>query len=121
MCRESDFSLLTNAGPEIGVASTKAFVTQLACLNLLLLTMMKLMKQPKKAIQNISSSLLQLPKKINKTFDMLKVYKDVAKLLFNKNSALFLGRGMYFPIAREGALKLKEISYIHAEAYPAGE
>ena len=100
MCRESDFSLLTNAGPEIGVASTKAFVTQLACLNLLLLTMMKLKKQPKKAIQNISSSLLQLPKKINKTFDMLKVYKDVAKLLFNKNSALFLGRGMYFPIAR---------------------
>ena len=121
MCRESDFSLLTNAGPEIGVASTKAFVTQLACLNLLLLTMMKLKKQPKKAIQNISSSLLQLPKKINKTFDVLKVYKDVAKLLFNKNSALFLGRGMYFPIAREGALKLKEISYIHAEAYPAGE
>ena len=52
---------------------------------------------------------------------MLAVYKDVAKLLFNKNSALFLGRGMYFPIAREGALKLKEISYIHAEAYPAGE
>ena len=121
IARDSDFVLPIHCGPEIGVASTKAFVTQLACLNLLLLTMMKLKKQPKKAIQNISSSLLQLPKKINKTFDMLKVYKDVAKLLFNKNSALFLGRGMYFPIAREGALKLKEISYIHAEAYPAGE
>ena len=64
---------------------------------------------------------MDLPKNIQQTLEDLEPYKKVAKLIFNKNSALFLGRGMYFPIAREGALKLKEISYIHAEAYPAGE
>lgn len=121
LCRESDYTLLTNAGPEIGVASTKAFVTQLSSLCLLLLTLMKVHNRPAKSIANISSALLELPKNIEKTLKDLDTYKAVAKLIFNKNSALFLGRGMYFPIAREGALKLKEISYIHAEAYPAGE
>jgi glucosamine--fructose-6-phosphate aminotransferase (isomerizing) len=121
LCRESDYTLLTNAGPEIGVASTKAFVTQLSSLCLLLLTLMRVHKRPEKSIASISSALLELPKNIEKTLIDLDTYKVVAKLIFNKNSALFLGRGMYFPIAREGALKLKEISYIHAEAYPAGE
>ena len=82
---------------------------------------MKVHNRPAKSIANISSALLELPKNIEKTLKDLDTYKAVAKLIFNKNSALFLGRGMYFPIAREGALKLKEISYIHAEAYPAGE
>ncbi len=121
MCRESDFTMLTNAGPEIGVASTKAFVTQLSCLNLLLLTLMQVKEKPKSSIKQISKALMELPKNIEKTLKDLEPYKKVAKLIFNKSSALFLGRGMYFPIAREGALKLKEISYIHAEAYPAGE
>ena len=121
MCRESDFTMLTNAGPEIGVASTKAFVTQLSCLNLLLLTLMQVKEKPKSSIKKISTALMQLPNNIEKTLKDLEPYKKVAKLIFNKSSALFLGRGMYFPIAREGALKLKEISYIHAEAYPAGE
>ena len=113
MCRESDFTMLTNAGPEIGVASTKAFVTQLSCLSLLLLTLMKINNKPENSIKKISKALMDLPKNLQKTLEDLEPYKKVAKLIFNKNSALFLGRGMYFPIAREGALKLKELSLIH--------
>ena len=121
ICRESDFALLTNAGPEIGVASTKAFVTQLSALNLLLLTLMRVRGSLPRARKRITKALQELPKHIEKTLKQTEVYKKVAKQLFKKNSTLFLGRGLYFPIAREGALKLKEISYIHAEAYPGGE
>ena len=121
ICRESDFALLTNAGPEIGVASTKAFVTQLSALNLLLLTLMRVHGSLPRARKRITKALQELPKHIEKTLKQTEVYKKVAKQLFKKNSTLFLGRGLYFPIAREGALKLKEISYIHAEAYPGGE
>ena len=121
ICRESDFSLLTNAGPEIGVASTKAFVTQLAALNLLLLTLMRVHKTSPQGRKKITQALRELPDQLEKTLKQTEVYKKVAKQLFKKNSTLFLGRGLYFPIAREGALKLKEISYIHAEAYPGGE
>ena len=121
LCRESEYTLLTNAGPEIGVASTKAFVTQLACLNLLLLTLMQAKEAKAGTIKNIASSLIDLPNQLEKTLKMTDTYKAAAKLLFKRHSTLFLGRGLYFPIAREGALKLKEISYIHAEAYPGGE
>ena len=121
ICRESDFTLLTNAGPEIGVASTKAFVTQLIALNLLLLTLMKVHNRLPSARKRITKALLELPAHLEKTLKQVDTYKKVAKQLFKKNSTLFLGRGLYFPIAREGALKLKEISYIHAEAYPGGE
>ena len=121
ICRESDYTLLTNAGPEIGVASTKAFVTQLACLNLLLLTLMRVHNKMPGGRAMIAKALLELPNQIKKTLKQTEDYKKVAKQLFKKNSTLFLGRGLYYPIAREGALKLKEISYIHAEAYPGGE
>ena len=121
LCRESEYTLLTNAGPEIGVASTKAFVTQLACLNLLLLTLMGVKEAKPRGRKNIAAALLELPKQLEKTLKMTDTYKEAAKLLFKRHSTLFLGRGLYFPIAREGALKLKEISYIHAEAYPGGE
>ena len=121
MCRESDFSLMTNAGPEIGVASTKAFVTQLAALNLLLLTLMRVHKVSPQGRKKITKALKELPDQIEKTLKQTDIYQKVAKQLFKKHSTLFLGRGLYFPIAREGALKLKEISYIHAEAYPGGE
>ena len=121
ICRESDFTLLTNAGPEIGVASTKAFVTQLSALNLLLLTLMRTHDCLPSARKRITKALHELPKHLEKTLKQTESYKKVAKQLFKKNSTLFLGRGLYFPIAREGALKLKEISYIHAEAYPGGE
>ena len=121
ICRESDFTLLTNAGPEIGVASTKAFVTQLSALNLLLLTLMKVHNRLPGSRKRITKALFELPGHLEKTLKQTDVYKKVAKQLFKKNSTLFLGRGLYFPIAREGALKLKEVSYIHAEAYPGGE
>ena len=121
ICRESDFTLLTNAGPEIGVASTKAFVTQLSALNLLLLTLMRVHGCLPSARKKITKALQELPRHLEKTLKETDVYKRVAKQLFKKNSTLFLGRGLYLPIAREGALKLKEISYIHAEAYPGGE
>ena len=121
ICRESDYTLLTNAGPEIGVASTKAFVTQLACLNLLLLTLMRVHNKMPGGRAKIAKALSELPNQIKKTLKQTEDYKKVAKQLFKKNSTLFLGRGLYYPIAREGALKLKEISYIHAEAYPGGE
>ena len=121
ICRESDFSLMTNAGPEIGVASTKAFVTQLAVLNLLLLTLMRVHGVSPQGRKKITNALKELPNHLEKTLKQTEVYKKVAKQLFKKHSTLFLGRGLYFPIAREGALKLKEISYIHAEAYPGGE
>jgi len=121
ICRESDFTLLTNAGPEIGVASTKAFVTQLSALNLLLLTLMKVHNRLPGFRKRITKALSELPEHLEKTLKQADIYKKVAKQLFKKNSTLFLGRGLYFPIAREGALKLKEISYIHAEAYPGGE
>ena len=71
--------------------------------------------------KNIAAALLELPNQLEKTLKMTDTYKEAAKLLFKRHSTLFLGRGLYFPIAREGALKLKEISYIHAEAYPGGE
>ena len=121
ICRESDYTLLTNAGPEIGVASTKAFVTQLACLNLLLLTLMRAHNKMPGGRAKVVKALSELPNQIKKTLKQTEDYKKVAKQLFKKNSTLFLGRGLYYPIAREGALKLKEISYIHAEAYPGGE
>ena len=121
ICRESDYTLLTNAGPEIGVASTKAFVTQLAALNLLLLTLMRVHNAMPQGRKKITKALKDLPGHLEKTLKQTEVYKKVAKQLFKKHSTLFLGRGLYFPIAREGALKLKEISYIHAEAYPGGE
>ena len=121
ICRESDYTLLTKAGPEIGVASTKAFVTQLAALNLLLLTLMRVHNAMPQGRKKITKALKDLPGHLEKTLKQTEVYKKVAKQLFKKHSTLFLGRGLYFPIAREGALKLKEISYIHAEAYPGGE
>ena len=122
LARESDFSLFTNAGPEIGVASTKAFTTQLAGLMLLVLSLAKSRELNPKLRGRIVQALRLLPETIA---EALKTTKDemvkIAPNIANKDNALFLGRGIFYPIAKEGALKLKEISYIHAEAYPAGE
>jgi glucosamine--fructose-6-phosphate aminotransferase (isomerizing) len=122
LARESDFSLFTNAGPEIGVASTKAFTTQLAGLMLLVLSLAKSRGLNPKLRGRIVQALRLLPETIA---EALKTTKDemvkIAPNIANKDNALFLGRGIFYPIAKEGALKLKEISYIHAEAYPAGE
>ena len=119
MVRESDFALLTQAGPEIGVASTKAFTTQLLALLQLTLALAKT-RQPLET-GPIMQALQSLPGLLNQVVQYEDKIEQLAERFADKHHALFLGRGALFPIAMEGALKLKEISYIHAEAYPAGE
>ena len=121
LARESDFMLLTNAGPEIGVASTKAFTTQLAGLMLLALSLAKARNLNPKLRTRVVSALRALPEIISESLNSKSKIIRIAKELATKDNALFLGRGIFYPIAKEGSLKLKEISYIHAEAYPAGE
>jgi glucosamine--fructose-6-phosphate aminotransferase (isomerizing) len=121
LARESDFVLFTNAGPEIGVASTKAFTTQLAGLMLLVLSLAKSRNLNPKLRTRVITALRTLPEVIDETLALKEKILDLAPAIASKDNALFLGRGIFYPIAKEGALKLKEISYIHAEAYPAGE
>jgi glucosamine--fructose-6-phosphate aminotransferase (isomerizing) len=121
LARESDFSLFTNAGPEIGVASTKAFTTQLAGLMLLALSLAKSRDLNPILRGRIVKALRLLPETIAEALLSKEQMIEIAPDIANKDNALFLGRGIFYPIAKEGALKLKEISYIHAEAYPAGE
>ncbi len=122
LTRESDLVFLTKAGQEIGVASTKAFTTQLVALALLMTAIGKVQDR---LVPNgealIAQGLLKLPNLIAKALQHEDTIKEVSKTFADKTNALFLGRGTMYPIAMEGALKLKEISYIHAEAYPAGE
>ena len=121
MARESDWKVFTNAGPEIGVASTKAFTTQLAALLILALSIAKSQdKNPEKRKQ-AAQDLRETPALISEAFKLKEEINSITNNISSNDNALFLGRGMYFSIAQEGALKLKEISYIHAEAYPAGE
>ncbi|MBA3022329.1 MAG: glutamine--fructose-6-phosphate transaminase (isomerizing) [Gammaproteobacteria bacterium] len=120
--RQSKLRFLTRAGPEIGVASTKAFTTQLAGLFLLTLVMAKVRgRLDETREQQFLHELRHLPAAMQKVLALEPQIAEMSKHFANKHHALFLGRGMHFPIAAEGALKLKEISYIHAEAYPAGE
>jgi glucosamine--fructose-6-phosphate aminotransferase (isomerizing) len=120
--RVADAVLYTRAGPEIGVASTKAFTTQLACLYLVALHLSKLHGTLSDAeIRKALTDLTELPHKMEVFLENAKRIEDIAKALFRFRDFLFLARGIHFPIALEGALKLKELSYIHAEGYPAGE
>ena len=121
LARESDYSIFTNAGPEIGVASTKAFTTQLAALMLLALSLAKSRNINPKLRTRVITAMRSLPDTIEETLKLKDTILEIAPEIANKDNALFLGRGIFYPIAKEGALKLKEISYIHAEAYPAGE
>ena len=121
LARESDFLLLTNAGPEIGVASTKAFTTQLTALMLLTLSLAKASGTNPRLRARVIQALRQMPEIVEKSLELKDDIVDIASEIAQQDNALFLGRGMFYPIAKEGALKLKEISYIHAEAYPAGE
>ena len=118
---ESQLVMLTRAGPEIGVASTKAFTTQLAALSMLVVALAKHHGADAEREHNLVGRLIELPSLIDKTLALDPVIEQLAKRFADKRHALFLGRGALHPIAMEGALKLKEISYIHAEAYPAGE
>ena len=121
LVRESDLVLMTRAGPEIGVASTKAFTTQLTTLMLLVIAIGRRFQLSDIMEQKITSELFSLPGKIEKALQLDDEVKNLSEQFAEKQHALFLGRGTHYPIAMEGALKLKEISYIHAEAYPAGE
>ncbi|MBD9426003.1 glutamine--fructose-6-phosphate transaminase (isomerizing) [Pseudomonas sp. PDM15] len=122
LVRESDLCLLTQAGPEIGVASTKAFTTQLVSLLLLTLALGQVRGTLQAGVAaELVEELRRLPTRLGEALAMDKTVEKVAELFAEKHHSLFLGRGAQYPVAMEGALKLKEISYIHAEAYPAGE
>ncbi|MCU1719133.1 glutamine--fructose-6-phosphate transaminase (isomerizing) [Pseudomonas sp. 5P_3.1_Bac2] len=122
LVRESDLTLLTQAGREIGVASTKAFTTQLVGLLLLTLSLGQVRGSLSKQVEaELVDELRRLPIRLGEALAMDAVVEKISELFSDKNHSLFLGRGAQYPVAMEGALKLKEISYIHAEAYPAGE
>ena len=122
LVRESDLTLLTQAGREIGVASTKAFTTQLVGLLLLTLSLGQVRGTLADGVEaTLVEELRRLPTRLGEALAMDSTVEKVAELFADKNHTLFLGRGAQYPVAMEGSLKLKEISYIHAEAYPAGE
>jgi glucosamine--fructose-6-phosphate aminotransferase (isomerizing) len=122
LSRESEGNLYIRSGPEIGVASTKAFTCQLAVLEMLALYLARIRKklQPTQSA-SIFSGLKRLPHCVEQILAQSASYEEIAKAIYHHNNFLYLGRGIHYPIALEGALKLKEISYIHAEGYPAGE
>jgi glucosamine--fructose-6-phosphate aminotransferase (isomerizing) len=122
IARESDGVVYTHAGPEIGVASTKAFTTQLVALFLLALRLGRARETlSAEDCRKLSAELLTLPRKVEEALELDAVIEEAAKTFMGASDFLYLGRGNQYPIALEGALKLKEISYIHAEGYPAGE
>jgi glucosamine--fructose-6-phosphate aminotransferase (isomerizing) len=120
--RETEGTIYTHAGPEIGVASTKAFTTQLVALYLLALKLAEVRQTLSEADRRAHiEALMQLPQAVEGALKASRAMEDVAARVHNRSDFLYLGRGVNYPIALEGALKLKEISYIHAEGYPAGE
>ncbi|MBI5040332.1 MAG: glutamine--fructose-6-phosphate transaminase (isomerizing) [Gammaproteobacteria bacterium] len=121
LVRESELVLMTRAGPEIGVASTKAFTTQLVSLLLLVIVLGRRQGLGDEQEAKLVQQLVSLPGKIEHALQLNQKIRELAERFADKHHALFLGRGAQYPVAMEGALKLKEISYIHAEAYPAGE
>ncbi len=121
LVRESDVTLMTRAGPEIGVASTKAFTTQLVALRLLVLALARRRGMTAEREKELVDELHALPRQVEVVLNLSDDIQQMAEAFADKQNALFLGRGTFYPVAMEGALKLKEISYIHAEAYPAGE
>jgi glucosamine--fructose-6-phosphate aminotransferase (isomerizing) len=121
LTRESDLVLMTRAGPEIGVASTKAFTTQLTALMLLTIVLGRRFSMSEDTERQLVQQLEHLPRQIEDVLGLDEKIMHLSEPFADKHNALFLGRGAQYPVAMEGALKLKEISYIHAEAYPAGE
>jgi len=121
LVRESDVALMTRAGPEIGVASTKAFTTQLVALRLLTLALARRRGMDRERERDLVDELHALPRQVEVVLALSDQIEQMAHAFADRQHALFLGRGCFYPIAMEGALKMKEISYIHAEAYPAGE
>jgi len=121
LVRESDLVFLTRAGAEIGVASTKAFTTQLVALLMLTIALGRRRGLSTEKQQQLTNALQALPDHVQQALELDGAIRELSEAFISRHHALFLGRGIQYPIAMEGALKLKEISYIHAEAYPAGE
>jgi glucosamine--fructose-6-phosphate aminotransferase (isomerizing) len=121
LVRECDLVFLTRAGAEIGVASTKAFTTQLVALLLLTIALGRRRSLTEERERALVTAMQKLPDYVQQTLELDAAIEELSQAFIPKRHALFLGRGIQYPIAMEGALKLKEISYIHAEAYPAGE
>ncbi len=122
IAREADSVFYTHAGPEIGVASTKAFTTQLVALYLIALFLARRLERlPRAEVRHRLNDLLKLPTWVQETLDQDHEIREIARQYMGAHNFLYLGRGLHYPIALEGALKLKEISYIHAEGYAAGE
>jgi len=121
MVRDADVALLTRAGPEVGVASTKAFTTQLVVLAMLVISIGRRFELNPEFEGNLVGQLKQLPGAVSQVLALDERISNLSEMLVNKHHALFLGRGAGYPVSMEAALKLKEISYIHAEAYAAGE
>ena len=120
--READYSIYTHAGPEIAVASTKAYTSQVVLINILAIYFAEILKtQTSEFIATLKKDILELPKKIEKTLKTNEQIKKFAKQIYQKKDIFFLGRGIDETVAKEGSLKLKEISYIHSESYAAGE
>ena len=119
--READYSIYTHAGPEIAVASTKAYTSQVVLLNLLAIYFAEILEIKNDNISLLKKEILELPKKVEETLKVSEKIKEFSKKVYNEHDIFFLGRGIDEVVAREGSLKLKEISYIHSESYPAGE
>ncbi len=119
--REAHYSIYTHAGPEIAVASTKAYTSQVVLLTLLAIYFAEILGNSKDIIENLKKDILDLPKKVDETLKDSEIIKNFAKKVYQEHDIFFLGRGIDETVARESALKLKEISYIHADSYPAGE
>ena len=120
--RESDYSIYTHAGPEIAVASTKAYTSQVVLINILAIYFAEILKtQTSEFIATLKKDILELPKKIEETLKTNEKIKEFAKQIYQEKDVFFLGRGIDETVAKEGSLKLKEISYIHSESYAAGE
>lgn len=121
IARETDGGVYIHAGPEIGVASTKAFTSQITVLTVLATLLGRMRNMSVERGQDIISALKEIPQQVKRILDRSDHVKEIASQYYRKNNFLYLGRGINFPVALEGALKLKEISYIHAEGYPAAE
>lgn len=119
--READYSIYTHAGPEIAVASTKAYTSQVALLSILAIYFAETMEVEKEEVAHLKQDILELPKKLDEVLKTADKVKEFSHKIYQEKDVFFLGRGVDETVARESALKLKEISYIHAESYPAGE
>ena len=119
--READYSIYTHAGPEIAVASTKAYTSQVVLLVVLAIYFAEILGLENTYITSLKKEVLELPKKIEETLKNSEIVKDFSKKVYQEKDMFFLGRGIDETVAKEGSLKLKEISYIHSESYPAGE